>query len=204
MSDTPSDTSGPEYTQRLQASVQPRHGWRRWLDPQRPYRWNIRRMQLGRVLDVGCGVGRNLAHLDGNGVGLDHNPASIAMARARGLTAYVTEEFAGSADATVQSFDTVLFAHVLEHMTPGEAAQLIRAYLPYLRVAGQVVVICPQERGQRSDATHVTFMPAQLIETVLRDAGVTAERVRSFPFPTAIGRWFTHNETIVIGRPAPR
>jgi 2-polyprenyl-3-methyl-5-hydroxy-6-metoxy-1,4-benzoquinol methylase len=197
------DTRGTEYTERLTRSVSAR-GWRRWVDPQLPYRWNIRRLGLGRVLDVGCGVGRNLGHLDGNGVGVDHNPTSIAAARARGLVAYTTEEFLASADATPASFDSLLVAHVLEHLSPADATSLVRDYLPYVRPDGQVVVICPQERGQRSDATHVTFMPAEVIGGVLADAGVRVVRSSSFPFPRAVGRWFTHNETVVVGRPAPR
>lgn len=201
MSDRPTDTTGSAYTERLAASVGGRHGWRALLDPQRPYRWNIRRLGLGRVLDIGCGVGRNLGHLDGNGVGVDHNPTSIAAARARGLVAYTTDEFAASADAVPGAFDTLLVAHVLEHLSPAEATALVREYLPYVRADGQVAIICPQERGQRSDATHVTFMPAAVITSVLADAGVAVTRTASFPFPRVVGRWFTHNETIVLGRP---
>lgn len=192
-------TAGADYTRRLAPSVAPRRGWRRWLDPQRPYRWNIRRLHLGRVLDIGCGVGRNLAHLDGNGVGVDHNPDSVAMARAQGLVAYVTDDFAASADAQPRGFDALLFAHVLEHMTRDEATALVADHLKFLRDGGKVVVICPQERGQRSDATHVTFMPPATIEAVLAGAGVAVDRVRSFPFPRVAGRWFTHNETVVVG-----
>jgi SAM-dependent methyltransferase len=194
------DTTGPEYTRRLAAATQPRRGWRRWADPQRPYRWNIRRLGLGRVLDIGCGVGRNLAHLDGNGVGVDHNPASVAAARSLGLVAYTTPEFTTSVDAVPGSFDSLLFAHVLEHMTPAEATALVQQYRGFLRPTGRVVVICPQERGQSSDATHVTFMPPDLIGSVLDGAGVRVERDLSFPFPRLVGRWFTHNETIVIGQ----
>jgi DNA primase len=29
--------------------------WKQLLDVQRPYRWHIRRLELGFVLDVGCG-----------------------------------------------------------------------------------------------------------------------------------------------------
>ena len=195
-------TDDPGYTERLAASVTPRRGWRRLVDPQIPYRWNIRRMGLGRVLDIGCGVGRHLAHLDGNGVGVDHNAHSVGVARRRGLTAYSTEEFPTSTDAVESSFDSLLFAHVLEHLSDADAVDLVRTYLPYLRRQGRVVVICPQERGQASDPTHVTYLPAPAIETLLRDAGVVVDRARSFPFPAVVGRWFTHNETIVVGHRA--
>jgi 2-polyprenyl-3-methyl-5-hydroxy-6-metoxy-1,4-benzoquinol methylase len=201
----PGDTRDAEYTRRLAASVAPRHGWRRIIDPQRPYRWHIRHMRLGRVLDIGCGAGRNLSHLRGNGVGVDHNPSSVAIARSLGLTAYATEEFEQSADAVAGSYDALLFAHVLEHMTSPEAATLIEHYLPYIAAEGCVVAICPQQRGQRSDATHVTYMPRAVIASVFADAGLELQRAKSFPFPEVVGRVFTHNETVAVGRriPAP-
>ena len=124
----------------------------------------------------------------------------MRLAVSRGLTAYTPDSFRGSADDRPDSFDTLLFAHVLEHMTPREATALVREHLPYLHTGGQVAVICPQERGQASDATHVTFLDATAITAILLDAGVTAERSMSFPFPRPVGRVFTHNETIVIGR----
>ena len=201
--DDRSGTAGADYTQRLAASVAPRHGWRKWLDPQRPYRWNIRRLHLGRVLDVGCGVGRNLAHLDGNGVGIDHNPDSVAVARARGSDGTRHRRLRRIGRCRAGGYDALLFAHVLEHMTPQQATALVIEYLPYVRPGGAVAVICPQERGQRSDATHVTFMPPEQIESVLAGAGVRVERVGSFPFPRLAGRWFTHNETVVVGRSQP-
>jgi hypothetical protein len=50
------DTAGEDYARRLQAKQQV---WsEKALDVQAPYRWNLRRQQLGRTLDVGCGIGR--------------------------------------------------------------------------------------------------------------------------------------------------
>jgi hypothetical protein len=85
-------------------------------------------------------------------------------------------------------------------MTPPEATELVRSHLRSLMPGGRVAVICPQERGQASDATHVTFLDAAAITAILADAGVAVERSLSFPLPRVAGRVFTHNETIVIGR----
>src|SRR5262245_4239843 len=136
--------------------------WKRRLNVQAPYRWNLRRLDPGLVLDVGCGLGRNLAHLDGNGVGIDHNPACLAAARERGLTVYSPEDFAVSPDARLERFDSLLAAHVLEHLPVAGAVDLLATYLPYVRPSGRVIVITPQEAGQRRDATHVTYFDPAL------------------------------------------
>ena len=62
--------------------------WRRVLDPQIPYRWNLRRLNPGFVLDIGCGLGRNLNSLSGAGVGVDHNKNSVDVCRSRGFLAF--------------------------------------------------------------------------------------------------------------------
>ena len=46
-----------------------------------------------------CGVGRNLANLGGDGVGVDHNADAGAACRERGFIAYTVDEFAASPDA---------------------------------------------------------------------------------------------------------
>ena len=53
--------------------------WKKALNVQAPYRWNLRRQRLGRTLDVGCGIGRNLETLDPGSVGVDHNEHSVAV-----------------------------------------------------------------------------------------------------------------------------
>ena len=109
-----SPTADPAYAERLRRLE--RRGIRRLVDVQAPYRWNIRRLHLGRVLDVGCGLGRNLAYLGADSVGVDHNADAVNTARERGFTALTADEFVSSPVAEPGGFDTLLFAHVLEHM----------------------------------------------------------------------------------------
>ncbi len=78
------------YTRRLQ-----RLSGRRWkrLVPN-PYRWNVRHLATGRVLDVGCGIGRCLDFVRPRGVGVDPNETSVSVCRQNGHEAYVPDEFA--------------------------------------------------------------------------------------------------------------
>ena len=187
-------TQGEDYTARLEQLERAR--WKKLLDVQRPYRWNLTRLRLGRTLDVGCGIGRNLLNLPAGSVGVDHNPRSVELARSRGLHALTTDEFLAGA-AGQETFDSMLIAHVLEHMTPDQGVEIVRTYLPF--VQRQVVAICPQERGYDSDATHVTFLDAPAMRSILEQAGVSVDRTYSFPLPRRFGRLFTYNETVVVG-----
>lgn len=190
-------TQGEDYTARLEHLEGAR--WKKLLDVQRPYRWNLRRLHLGRTLDVGCGIGRNLLNLPAGSLGVDHNPGSVELARARGLQAVTSEEFL--ADASSHGpFQSLLVAHVLEHMTPEQGVEVLRTYLPH--VEDTVVAICPQERGYDSDATHVTFLDAAAMTEILQKAGVRVERAYSFPLPRTFGKVFTYNETVVVGHKA--
>ncbi|MGH8951628.1 MAG: class I SAM-dependent methyltransferase [Acidimicrobiia bacterium] len=191
-------SSDPYYTERLEAEAN--RGWKRLLDVQGPYRRHIKRVVEGRVLDVGCGIGRNLQHLEGNGVGVDTNPHSIEVARRNGLTAHTADEFPGSADAAAGSYGTLLISHVLEHMTPGEASGLLGLYLPYLSPGGRVVIIVPQEAGFRSDPTHVHFLDLDELAGIEAAQRLSRERAYSFPFPRPVGRIFKYNETVVLSR----
>jgi SAM-dependent methyltransferase len=194
---TPS-TEGLAYTRRLQ-----RHGgagWKRLLNVQAPYRWNVRRLDLGFTLDVGCGIGRNLGHLDGNGVGVDHNAASVAVAREAGFTAFVVDEFFDSEYAKPDRFDSILAAHLVEHVQEPQAKEIVGSYLPYVRSGGKVVLITPQERGYASDATHVRFAGFDEVAALCTEVGLTVDRQYSFPFPRFAGKVFTYNEFVTVAR----
>ena len=48
---------------------------------QLPYRLNIKRQHLGRTLDIGCGIGRNMQALSADSLGIDHNAQSVELAK---------------------------------------------------------------------------------------------------------------------------
>ncbi|UQX88687.1 class I SAM-dependent methyltransferase [Jatrophihabitans telluris] len=191
-------TSGHDYAARLQRLEGAR--WRQVLNVQAPYRWNIRRLELGRTLDVGCGLGRNLAHLGGNGVGVDHNAEAIGVARSKGLQAYTSEEFAKSPAAVPGSFDSILLAHVVEHMSFEDAVGLVGEYLPYLRPSGSVCFITPQERGYATDSTHVRFVDFDKLGELCAALELSPYRHYSFPFPRPVGKVFPYNEFVLVAR----
>lgn len=196
--DEEGDTRSAEYSQRLER-LEGAH-WKRWLDVQAPYRWNLSRLDMGFTLDVGCGIGRNLVNLGRRGVGIDHNPESVVRARERGCQAFQPLEFEASEFATEGAFDSLLVAHVLEHMRLPEAQALVERYLRYVRSRGRVVLITPQEAGYRSDSTHVEFLDGEALVGILDAAGLEVERSYSFPFPRAVGRFFVHNEFVAVAR----
>lgn len=196
---TMSPTKGPAYTARL-AGLDA--WWKRLLDVQRPYRNHLRKLQPGRFLEVGCGLGRNLfnARSFAEGLGIDHNPTSVELAKARGLRAMTVDEFHASGLAIPGTFDSLLVSHVLEHLERAEALDLLRRYLPFVRAGGQVIVVTPQERGFRSDATHVHFFDLAECAALLAEAGIASVQQRSFPFPRWAGKFFKYNEFVTVGR----
>ncbi len=186
------------YTRRLL-----RLSSRRWkrLVPN-PYRWNVRRLAKGRVLDIGCGIGRCLDFVRPRGVGVDPNETAVAVCRGNGHEAYTPEGFVaayGSGESG-RPFDTLLCSHVLEHLDEPTGVELLRSYLPDLAVSGRVILITPQERGQRSDPTHVRLIDAHALAGLADKCGLVVERISSFPFPRQFGRWFIYNETVTIAR----
>jgi 2-polyprenyl-3-methyl-5-hydroxy-6-metoxy-1,4-benzoquinol methylase len=175
------DTSGEWYTDRLQR-INGR-GWKRFVPD--PFRWNLRRLKLGRTLDVGCGIGRCLAFIDGNGVGVDHNEKSVEVCRSRGLEAYTPEEFF-TIDAGL--FDSILLSHVLEHTSIDEGRELLTSYVRYLKPGGRILLITPQLAGQKSDPTHVRLLDAEALRSQIEELG-----------GVSIGGVFRYNESQAIG-----
>ncbi len=189
-------STDPAYAARL-ARISGRR-WKRFVP--NPYRWNVRRLARGRVLDVGCGIGRCLRFFPDRAVGVDPNVAAVQQCRDAGLVAYTPVEFAEAGLARPASFDTVLCAHVVEHLTAADAVGALQPYVALLVADGRVVVIVPQERGQASDPTHVRLLGEPELRELAAALGLTVESVRSFPLPRRCGRWWIYNETVMVAR----
>jgi SAM-dependent methyltransferase len=196
-----SDGADAEYANRLVAIQQV--WWKRLIDVQAPYRWNLRYLKPGFTLDVGCGIGRNLKNLRGLGVGVEPNEHAVQVARSRGFVAYTPDDFYASEYAHPGIFDALLLSHVVEHMSAEVASSLVNNYREFVRPGGQVIFETPQEVGYRSDSTHVRFVDFEAIAELCRGIGAVVERRYSFPFPRPLGRIFVYNEFVVSARLPP-
>lgn len=172
--------------------------WRRLLNVQAPYGWNLRRLHPGFTLDIGCGLGRHLLHLGGNGVGIDHNPDSVRFARAQGLEVFTPEDFRGSPFNIPQRFDSLLLSHVAEHMTQAEVITLLSSYRELLKPQGKLIVIAPQEAGFRRDATHREFVDFQKAREIAGTLRLEVIKEYSFPLPRVFGKVFYFNEFVSV------
>jgi hypothetical protein len=85
-------------------------------------------------------------------------------------------------------------------MRRAELLALLREHLPFVRPAGQVILITPQERGFASDPTHVEFVDFAALREVTRALELLPLREYSFPFPRAFGRLFIYNEFVSVSR----
>ena len=143
----------------------------------------------GRVLDVGCGAGNQLALLARAGwqaEGLDMDPRAVAAACARGLTARCGDLL--QTDLPTKHFDAVTLVHVLEHL-PEPVAHL-RAALRLLKPGGRLIIITPNVRalGHRiygadwrglEPPRHLQLFTSGGLGRLLRDAGFVDVAVRS-------------------------
>jgi 2-polyprenyl-3-methyl-5-hydroxy-6-metoxy-1,4-benzoquinol methylase len=153
-----------------------------------------------RVLDAGCGAGGNGALVKRAGaaevVGVELDPAAAERARAqldRVLTADLSE--LDPDDLGPEPFDAILAIDVLEHLV--DPAAVLRGLVGRLKPGGVVVASIPnvahvwvianllaQRWPQRErgifDRTHLRFFARRDMERLLREAGLTVERVEPY------------------------
>lgn len=186
-----------DYAQRL-VSLQS-VAWKEKLRFLDPYGWHTRRVCKGSVLEIGSGIGRNLRALKGRSLGIDHNESAVNYSNSRGLESMTVEQFLLGKDGRYDEFDTLLIAHVLEHIDAATQNQIFNEYLPHLGPGSRIVLICPQEKGFDSDPTHVRWVDGLALRDVLESLNCINIRVSSFPFSRRFGKLFTYNQFVAIG-----
>ncbi len=95
-----------------------------------------------KILDVGCGYGRNLRMLMKLGLdvtGVDRNQEIVKANRLAGLKCYSREEL----DAFEGDYGLILMSHVIEHFSPVELINFIDDYLDRLRPGGYLLIATP-------------------------------------------------------------
>jgi len=171
-----------------------------------PYRFREIRRRHGRrpfrLLDVGAGHHSALAakrwfpNCHYAGIDRDrhyHNDERDFAAMDQFFELDLTRlEFAGIPDA---SYDVLLFAHVIEHLTNGD--EVLRALVPKLRPGGFVYVEFPgpqslhfpSKRGTLNfydDDTHVRVFDAKEVAGILRGCGLRIVRAGTRRDPLGI------------------
>lgn len=96
-----------------------------------------------KILDVGCGYGRNLRTLRAAGyknvTGVDVNPEIVKANLTSGLDAMTTKVF----HKTKDKFDAILLSHVVEHFTPEALLKFLDYYLKRLVPGGYLIIATP-------------------------------------------------------------
>jgi SAM-dependent methyltransferase len=148
---------------------------RLWLYPR------ICKYIVGKVLDVGCGIGDMLLYRP-NTIGVDINENSVKYCRSRGLDARLMRP--DVLDFPDSSFGGVIMDNVLEHLT--EPRRLLAEIRRVLVERGRLLIGVPGARGYASDSDHKIFYDYAALKTLLDNMGFRC--IDSFYMPMQ-SRW---------------
>ncbi|MGW8330255.1 class I SAM-dependent methyltransferase [Streptomyces sp. NPDC055897] len=149
-----------------------------------PEQWPERERKLltacrGRVLDVGCGAGRHLAHLQGQGhtvLGIDSSPGAVRICQEQGIAAKTgTSQNLPCGDS---AFDTILALGANLGLLGGRDASLA-TLREWARVAAPGAQILATGRDPYASQGEIHRAYHQANRTAGRMAGQLRIRIRS-------------------------
>ncbi len=151
----------------------------------------------GRILDLGCGTGGVLAHLDdyGEAYGIDPSPEAARFSHERGLAIALASGL--NLPFADQTFDAVLALDVIEHVD--DDVGLLREVQRVLRPGGILVVTVPALPwlwSSHDDVNHHRrrYMRGSLVRSI-RAAGLEPVKISYYNallLPLAVTRKVVH------------
>jgi SAM-dependent methyltransferase len=149
-----------------------------------------------RILDVGCGSGRDLTWLARRGftmTGFERSEALAALAEAQSGCPVIRGDFRAF-DFSKLSFDGLLLVAALVHVPHGELPGVLAGILKALRPGGILMLSLKKGRGTEADATGRRFyrwQPVRL-DPILAQLGLV--ECRRTELPSVLGTadtWLT-------------
>jgi SAM-dependent methyltransferase len=147
----------------------------------------IVRLFRGYVLDIGCGPGIYLEQYSGPSLGIDAHPNNVKICEKNGIHAIETD---ANSFVQVNTFDTVLISHVLEHLDNplGVIENAYRSTKP----GGRIIVIVPCSEGYiyglNDEIGHKQFITEDFVERSMKS--FNCKKIHSSTFPPFFGGKF--------------
>jgi ubiquinone/menaquinone biosynthesis C-methylase UbiE len=134
----------------------------------------------GKVLEIGSGRGVVLRLMKEAGIaayGLDSCEEAVISCKGKGLDVVHGDALSHLASLPDASLGGIFCAHVIEHMQPSQAIELIRESYRVLKPGAGIVIITPNAKDLRTserfwlDITHVRPYPEKLLIVLLKREG---------------------------------
>jgi SAM-dependent methyltransferase len=134
----------------------------------------------GKVLEIGSGRGVMLRLMKEAGIkayGLDSFEDAVVYCKGNGLDVVHGDALSHLATLPAASLGGIFCAHVIEHMQPTQAIEMIRESHRVLKPGSRMVIITPNPKDLRTgerfwlDITHVRPYPEKLLIVLMKREG---------------------------------
>lgn len=148
---------------------------------------------LGTVLEIGCGRGAMLTLMKDAGIpsyGLDSSETSVAYCRKKDLSVIQGDALQHLKGLDAASLGGIFCAHMIEHLEPKNAMDLMREAYRVIKKGGTFVIITPNAKDLRTterfwlDITHVRPYPEKLVKALLVAQGFNKITIREDAEPS--------------------